>query len=635
MNQSPKAKPLSRPGPRTRAAAALVLRLGAGNFLLMAALTGVFLGYAHPASWMERLFLLLAWISTATQLTLIPGLVSLLLVLALPKKKILAWAAPPLFWLAFCLAGVDLAIFRIFKFHINGLVLNVLTTPGAGDSLTLGFWTYLTAVSLALGVLVLEFLLGRWAARRMDTPPARGRYRLALVLPLALILLGVAEKGIYAAADLRADVLILRDADLFPLYQRVTMGRFARKFLGIQPKPRPTVPLPKGAGSLAWPARPLRFRPGAPRPNILIIAIESWRFDLFTRDNAPNLTRFARHCLVFRRHYSGGNCSRFGLFSLIYGLHGPYWFRVLNERRSPVLLDALEKLGYSFRIQSSTDLNFPEFRKTAFVKHQADIDDHMPGKNSAERDQAMFRRLLAWIDKDRPRDRPFFSFLFLDAPHEPYSYPPGFEKFKPVLKRINFLSIDPARDAPLLRNRFKNSALWDDYLIGKALEGLKKRGLLRNTVIAITGDHGQEFMEHGFLGHNSAFDDYQTRVTLLLHVPGGPTGEVTEMTSHVDLPPTLLGLLGCENPPSDYCFGNDLLKKHPPRKFAVASGWSKAALIDPEARIVFGTRGGRHMTLLVETPANRLLTGAEEEKILAPRRPWLLQVARELGRFLR
>ncbi len=625
----------SSPGPRLRAAAALVLRLGGGNFLLLGVLTAFFLGFAHPAGWGERIFLLLAWVSTATTLTLVPGLVSLFLVLVFPKKKVLAWGAPLLFWVTFCLIGVDLAIFRIFKFHINGLVLNVVTTPGAGDSLTLGFWTYLTASLVALGVLVLEFLLGRWAARRMESPPPGGGYKKAFYLPLLLLLLGIAEKALYAAADLRSDVLILRDADIFPLYQRVTMGRFARKYLGIRPKPRPTVSLPKGASGLAWPARPLRFRPGAPRPNILVIAIESWRFDLFTKENAPELTRFARQCLVFRRHYSGGNCSRFGLFSLIYGLHGPYWFRVLNERRSPVLLDALEKLGYSFRIQSSTDLNFPEFRKTAFVKHQADIDDHMPGRNSAERDKAMFERLLGWIDRDRPKDRPFFAFLFLDAPHEPYSYPPEFEKFKPVAKKINFLTLNPARDAPLLRNRFKNSALWDDHLIGKALEGLKKRGLLQKTVIAVTGDHGQEFMEHGFLGHNSAFDDYQTRVTLLLHVPGGPTGEVREMTSHVDLPPTLLGILGCENPPSDYCFGNDLLKKHPPRRFALASGWSKAALIDPGSRIVFGFRGGRHMRLLVETPENRLLSGAEEEKILAPRRPWLLQVARELGRFLR
>ncbi len=622
-------------GPRVRAAAALVLRLGAGNFLLMGALTGLFLAYAHPAGLGERIFLFLAWLSTATLLTFLPGLVSLLLVLAFPRKKVLAWAAPLPFWLAFCLTGVDLAIFRIFKFHINGLVLNVLTTPGAGDSLTLGFGTYLTAALAALGALGVEFLLGRWAARRMEDQPPGGGFKRAVYLPLVLLLLGVTEKTLYAVADLRSNVLILRDADLFPLYPRVTVGRFARKVLGMRPRPRPTLSLPKEASGLAWPAAPLRFRPGGPRPNILIIAVESWRFDLFTPENAPELTRFAKECLVFRNHYSGGNCSRFGLFSLIYGLHGPYWFRVLNERRSPVLLDALEKLGYSFRIQSSTDLNFPEFRQTAFVKHSEDIDDHMPGKNSAERDEAMFERLLAWMDGDRPKNRPFFAFLFLDAPHEPYTYPPEFEKFKPVLKRINFLAMKPERDAPLLRNRFKNSALWDDHLIGKALEGLKERGLLENTVVVVTGDHGQEFMERGFLGHNSAFDDYQTRVTLLLHVPGGPTGERREMTSHVDIPPTLLGILGCETPPSDYCFGNDLLRPHPARRFCVASGWSKAALIDPEARIVFGTRGGRHMRLLVMTPANELLAGKEEERILAPRRPWLLQVARELGRFLR
>ena len=50
------------------------------------------------------------------------------------------------------------------------------------------------------------------------------------------------------------------------------------------------------------------------------IVVESWRFDTMNRENTPNIWEFGQKALVFNNHYSGGNASRFGGFSLLYGL---------------------------------------------------------------------------------------------------------------------------------------------------------------------------------------------------------------------------------------------------------------------------------------------------------------------------
>jgi membrane-anchored protein YejM (alkaline phosphatase superfamily) len=100
----------------------------------------------------------------------------------------------------------------------------------------------------------------------------------------------------------------------------------------------------------------------------------------------------------------------------------------------------------------------------------------------------------------------------------------------------------------------------------------------------VTGDHGEEFMEKGRWGHASAYSEEQTRVPLLLYVPGHAPGEVTRMTSHLDLPATLLPLFGVTNPSSDYSLGYDMLNG-PERKFTVVSSWDALAYVDAEHKL--------------------------------------------------
>src|SRR5262249_52077 len=74
--------------------------------------------------------------------------------------------------------------------------------------------------------------------------------------------------------------------------------------------------------------------------------IDALRADAVTPDLAPRLSHFKEHAIGFDAHYSGGNSSRAGMFSIFYGLPGTYWEDFANFARTPVLIDLFPKYNY-------------------------------------------------------------------------------------------------------------------------------------------------------------------------------------------------------------------------------------------------------------------------------------------------
>jgi membrane-anchored protein YejM (alkaline phosphatase superfamily) len=306
---------------------------------------------------------------------------------------------------------------------------------------------------------------------------------------------------------------------------------------------------------------------------------------MLDRNVMPFLTDWSAAQLVFRNHYSGGNSTRFGIFSLFYGLSGTYWNRFLAATQSPVLLDALTMRGYDFRILSCTDLNYPEFRETAFRHVGASIRDHWEGER-VDRDRRMTDDLLGFLGQVR---RPFFAFLFYDAPHGFYEYPPAFERFRPVPVSGDYVKLateNPSLSGPLF-NRYRNSLGYVDSQLERVVRDLERRGLLENTLVFVTGDHGEEFGERGYRGHGGAFDRYQASTLMVAHLPGEPAREIQRLTSHVDVVPTILERIGATNPASDYSQGISLSAPTGPSSLIVAA-WREAAVIRPDRTVVFG-----------------------------------------------
>jgi membrane-anchored protein YejM (alkaline phosphatase superfamily) len=101
----------------------------------------------------------------------------------------------------------------------------------------------------------------------------------------------------------------------------------------------------------------------------------------------------------------------------------------------------------------------------------------------------------------------------------------------------------------------------------------------------ITGDHGEEFMERGRWGHNSAFTNWQVRVPMIIWMPNSSAKTINERTSHMDVSTTILSRLGIKNPVKDHSLGIDLSMPQQNRSITVAS-WTDIGLINDFGKLV-------------------------------------------------
>jgi membrane-anchored protein YejM (alkaline phosphatase superfamily) len=346
----------------------------------------------------------------------------------------------------------------------------------------------------------------------------------------------------------------------------------------------------KQEGNMHYPLEPIRIDRETRPPNILIIALDSVRHGMITEAVAPNIYGFGRDALRFTNHFSGGNATRFGIFSLFYGLNPGYWFSVLNEYRSPVLIDTMQQLDYRMKIVSSANLTWPEFRRTVFVNVQEHIVDEYNSNSVAKRDELATAEFAEWLEGvDTADSRPFFGFLFLDAPHQETYPAKGFSKFTPDSGgKKNYLTMkNTPEEREILMNQYKNSIHYDDFLLGEVFKTIRERGLDNNTVIIVTSDHGEEIFEHGNFGHNSSFCDEQVQSFMIMRVPGKGKGDIGYMTSHMDIPATLMQMMGVQNDPRDFSMGGDIFDRNFKRDFSIVGNWNWFSFIFEKHKLVF------------------------------------------------
>jgi len=535
------------------------------------------------------LFAVAALVSSVLMLTLLPG--AFFYAAAHWVRSIhLLGASQAAFWTLFqILLFVDTRIYNLFRYHFNGQVLNLMYTRGSDDAVHLGWQVWLTISVCLLAFIVLQTVAWKKALNAAQRYFEHGPHYL-LLRPLIIwgILLPTVfvEKTIYAQADLARDRQITHLARLFPLYARVPLEDLASKVLGV----RHGIPAPPELESigLSYPKAIPVLDDQAARPNILILAIDCWRQDMLTQEETPRLFAWAKDGVRgFKDHVSGGNSTRYGVFSMLYGLYGSYWPPVLKEKRSPVLVDMLLEAGYEFGVFGSASMDYPELRDTVWVRVKEQVRHEFDSPLPWRRDELAADALIDWLDE---RDGPFFGFLLLDSPHQTYSHPPDKQPFLPSASELDYVAITrnegPSPD--LLRalfNRYRNAIYHADDVAGGVLEHFSRSPLYDDTIIIVTGDHGEEFLECGFFGHTSAFTPPQVRVPMLVRGPGFAPGCEDRPTSHLDIPATLLELLGAH--PSirpHWTLGQNLLTPVEGRK-RVISGWNELGLWTPEGII--------------------------------------------------
>ncbi len=501
------------------------------------------------------------------------------------SKKIFYFIIYPLMTLFQLFLISDLGIFKVFKFHINAIIINFFITPGAWDSIDLGYVTIITIVVLILFIILLEFFIIRSILKKkLYKPYKRKKFGKFAKIVVFLFILLIADKLVFAVADIANVTQVTKLAKLFPLYQPFTAKHFAEDKLGIKINRENKLNINIKSTMLKYPLSELHTPKNSPKPNIIWIILDTYRYDMLNKDVTPNILKFSKNAQVFKNHYSGGIATRFGIFSLIYGIYSYNWHKVIGERVSPVLIDELIKLGYDFNISSSTKLTYPEFRKTAFVKIPDYIYDNYSGNNSYERDRSQVTGVKEWL-LNHSKSKPFFTFVFLDSAHSRV-YPPEFEKFKTSSKFTNYLLITK-KSTKNAKLNYMNALYYLDTLVQELFDTLKEGKLLDNTIVLITGDHGEEFEEHGFFGHNSAFTPEQEKVPMIIYLPKHKGKTYYKMTSHLDVPATMLDLLGYKDPPSIYSNGISMFDNSSQRKYNVACKWNECSYFSGKYYINF------------------------------------------------
>ncbi len=266
--------------------------------------------------------------------------------------------------------------------------------------------------------------------------------------------------------------------------------------------------------------------PSAPK-HLVVIVMESTRADLLGkqvngRAVAPNLDALARDGSVFPRAYSHVGFTTASLKSLFSGRLDP-------RAGDPSLFTDLKANGYRIGVFSGQPESFGDISTVVGMQRSADVfidaetlkDERAFGfaaKGSLRVDET---KLLREFDRSMGRkadwSRPHFVYFNFQSPHFPYHHPGLPDQ----------LGIDPlprdrisAKNAKRVQETYWNAVAYADAQIGAVIARLKALGVWENTVLAVTGDHGEALFDEGFLGHGHVIDPQQTNIPLVLSVPG-------------------------------------------------------------------------------------------------------------------
>jgi arylsulfatase A-like enzyme/Tfp pilus assembly protein PilF len=282
--------------------------------------------------------------------------------------------------------------------------------------------------------------------------------------------------------------------------------------------------------------------PAGPLPNILLVTLDTTRADHLgcygsTRARTRHMDRLAAEGVRFEWAFSPAPITLPAHASLLTGLY-PFAHGVRNNGnfylgdKVDTLTSVLKRRGYRTGAFLSS---FILDRRYGLARDFDTYDDRMEGRSpqivNLEAERRGDRTALAldrWLEEHAAQPAtPFFAWLHLYDPHEPYAPPPPFR--------------EAFADAP-----YDGEIAFDDNIVASVVDKLGQLGLIDRTLIAIIGDHGESLGDHGEETHTMFVYDSAIRVPLILWRPGLlPAGVVVrEPVRLIDLAPTLLDLVG-------------------------------------------------------------------------------------------
>lgn len=327
--------------------------------------------------------------------------------------------------------------------------------------------------------------------------------------------------------------------------------------------------------------------PPAP-PNVLLVVIDTLRADRLgaygaARPTSPSIDALARQATVFENARSAGPWTVPAVASLLTGLypsqHGNMGW--LPGRRQPVLsadlltlAEALRDRGYRTQVVSGHPWITPESGLTqgfeGFVSARArgaPVDDGRVTRGALD---FLRSRAAAAAAGDHG---PFFLYVHYMGAHSPYRPSPELQRavlgrvaeLTPLLRSLDGLRgpayydalntaaregrLDAA-DVACLSDLYDAAVRGADAEVGRLAAALRELGLDAGTLVVLTADHGESFLEHGTILHVQNLYDELLRVPLVVRWPGAGARRAPEPVSLVDVFATVLEAAGAPPAPS-------------------------------------------------------------------------------------
>jgi len=330
-----------------------------------------------------------------------------------------------------------------------------------------------------------------------------------------------------------------------------------------------------------------------PRPNVILISIDSLRPDHlgcygYERDTSPVLDRIAREGVRFETVVSSSSWtlpSHAALFSSlpdrVHGcFNGSQWLDSSRQTVAEQFKEAGYETGGLFAgpwlhpvfgfhqgFDTYRDCTSYSHKTREVLESRMSVAEIGPLAHRDVTNSTVLREAAAWLDERHAR--PFFLFVHLWDVHFDYLPPDPYDRmFNPHYKgavdghvnigmwhrRGDWTDADYKQFEALYDGEIR----WTDATLGTLIDALRVRGMLDNTVIAVTADHGEAFFDHGIHGHGHSVHEEEIRIPLLIRFPPAvKAGTLVRRPVHlIDVAPTLLSLAGV--PPLPDAMGRDL-----------------------------------------------------------------------------
>ncbi len=301
-------------------------------------------------------------------------------------------------------------------------------------------------------------------------------------------------------------------------------------------------------------------------PNVLLVVIDTLRADAVraygaARPTSPTLDALAARGILYEQAFSTSAWTWPATASILSGLY-PYTHAVRRPEQC-YLSDEIVTIAEQFQRQEVTTAAFSANSLICRAQNFAQgFETFQEFFEFGQRGGPVADAFRTWLDA--MHEARFFAYVHLMDPHFPYAPPQDCldalrgdrttpdddARFREIAEAKGMRPLNEMADRKeWMRIAYDADVLGADRAVGAILEAIEKKGLADRTLVVVTSDHGEEFFEHGAVGHARTLYDELLHVPLLLVDPRRPGGlRVREQVETIQIFPTLCEIADVPGP---------------------------------------------------------------------------------------